>query len=136
MAVGRYGGTMIHTSDDTRDALIGMVWQLAYRGTRRGKLILYTGGLSALEYAFDVLGYSDPYYVDEEDNACEVVGCHKWATAGDNWGDLYLRVCSKHLYNSRAGKPRPAIKAWALKREAQRDPITRTLPLPMEMEAG
>ena len=128
------GAMMVTVDNDSiREALEGMVWQFAYRGTRRNKLILYTGGLSALEEAFDVLDWDDPHYVEEEGQACEVVGCHKWSTAGEIWGDLYLWVCSDHLHDSMAGEPRPPIKDWALRREAGRDPITHRLPVPMEM---
>lgn len=119
-------------TDAMREACEGMAWQFAYRGTRRGKLIVYTGGLSALEDAFAALGWDDPHFVDEEDNACEISGCDEWATAGQIWGGLYLRVCSDHLHAARGGRPRPLVKDWALKREAQRDPVTHILPV----EAG
>ena len=49
------------------DALDDMVGQFAYRRLRRrGKwhqLVMMTGGLSALEHAFDVLGWKDPHIV-------------------------------------------------------------------------
>ena len=37
-----------------------MVWQFGYRSTYEGRENLHTGGLSALESAFDALGLSDP----------------------------------------------------------------------------
>ena len=46
-----------------REALEDMVWQFAYRGTYEGRENLHTGGLSALESAFDALGISDPITV-------------------------------------------------------------------------
>ena len=42
--------------DELKEALIDMVWQFAYTGSKG----YHTGGLSALEGAFDALGLSDP----------------------------------------------------------------------------
>lgn len=61
-----------------RDALEDMVWQFAHRGNNKRRRWLTTGGLSALEYAFDVLGWDDPHYTTE--GACEIKGCANWAT--------------------------------------------------------
>jgi len=109
------------------EALQDMVFQFGYRGTKNNKPIIWTGGLSALEYAFDVLGWDDPHYLPEEGYTCEVVGCMEEDTCGVHWGDLYLRLCSKHHMESFRDEPTPPIKQWALDREATRDPITRTL---------
>lgn len=43
-----------------RDALLDMTYQFAYEGTKGGKDVYHTGGLSALEHAFDILGWADP----------------------------------------------------------------------------
>ena len=51
---------------ELRDALESMVYQFAYRGTRDGKPIIFTGGLSALSDAFKTLGWDDPYYLNEK----------------------------------------------------------------------
>ena len=48
-----------------RSALSDMCWQFAYRGHRGNKETLWTGGLSALEHAFSVLGWDDPVLCDE-----------------------------------------------------------------------
>ena len=112
-----------------REALEEMVWQFGYRGVKNNKPMIWTGGLSALEEAFEVLGWDDPHYLpDAEGYCCEVEGCVEPDTCGLHWGDLYLRVCSKHHIDCFQGKPRPPIKQWAIDREAQRDPITRVLP--------
>jgi len=54
---------LLRQRDELREALADMVWQFAYRGTYEGRENLHTGGLSALESAFDALGLSDPITV-------------------------------------------------------------------------
>lgn len=114
-----------------RDALEDMVFQFGYRGVKNKKPIIWTGGLSALEEAFEVLGWEDPHYLPEEGYTCEVVGCMEAGTCGTHWGDskLYLRLCSKHYHQSYGKAPMPPIKQWALDREAKRNPKTGILPL-------
>jgi hypothetical protein len=78
-------------------ALLGVVWQFGYRTVYRGKRTIGTGGLSALEGAFEVLGWSDPHEVDED--GCDWPGCEEWATSGTPvpaTGD-YKRVCGAHF---------------------------------------
>lgn len=107
-----------------KDALESMVWQFGYRGVKNGKPIIWTGGLSALEEAFEVLGWEDPHYLpDAEGYCCEIKGCVEPDTCGTHWGDspLYLRLCSKHYRDSYSGKDCPEVKEWAIKREATRD---------------
>jgi len=55
----------VRQRDELREALIDMVWQFAYEGTKNGKGVMYTGGLSALEGAFSALGLSDPITVED-----------------------------------------------------------------------
>jgi hypothetical protein len=50
---------------ELRDALEDMVDQFAYRWEQDGKTTFTTGGLSALENAFMVLGLDDPHTIDE-----------------------------------------------------------------------
>lgn len=104
-----------------RDALEDMVMQFGHRGVKGGKPIIWTGGLSALEYAFVVLGWEDPKYLPEEGYTCEVFGCMEEDTSGLRWGDLYLRLCSKHGHDCFLEKERPPIKQYAVDREATRD---------------
>ena len=54
---------LLQQRDELREALADMVSQFAYRGTYEGRENLHTGGLSALESAFDALGISDPITV-------------------------------------------------------------------------
>jgi hypothetical protein len=114
---------------DYKEALEDMVWQFGYRGVKDNKPVIHTGGLSALEGAFEALGWEDPHYLPEEGYTCEVVGCMEPDTCGTHWGKLYLRLCYEHYLQSEMGKPMPAIKQWALDREAKRDPHTRILRL-------
>ena len=51
---------VIQQRDELREALVEMIWQFGYRGTYEGRGNLHSGGLSALESAFDALGISDP----------------------------------------------------------------------------
>ena len=110
-----------------KEALEEMVWQFGYRSVHNGKPAIHTGGLSALESAFDTLGWDDPHYLPEEGCTCEVVGCMEADTCGVHWGELYLRLCSEH--GRQTNQERPPIKQWALDREATRDPVTRCLPI-------
>jgi hypothetical protein len=47
-------------TSEQRDALLSMINQFAYRGTKDGVNVIHTGGLSALEDAFSAIGLSDP----------------------------------------------------------------------------
>jgi hypothetical protein len=55
-----------------------------------------TGGLSALERAFEVLGWEDPH--PYPDHKCEIENCNKQATCGnfDFMKGKYLRTCHLH----------------------------------------
>lgn len=112
-----------------KEALRDMVFQFGYRGVKNGLPMIWTGGLSALEGAFEVLGWQDPHYLPEEGYTCEVKGCMEADTSGTHWGDskIYLRLCPEHYRQSYSGKPMPEIKQYALDREAKRDPVTGVL---------
>ena len=113
-----------------KEALEEMVWQFGYRGTKKGQPIIWTGGLSALEGAFEALGWDDPHFLPiAEGYCCEVEGCVEQDTNGSIWGDLYLRLCSKHGKDCWDGKPRPQIRQWAIDREAKRNLVTGILEL-------
>lgn len=87
-------------TDKYKEALESMVWQFGFRGVRNGKPILHTGGLSVLEEAFEALGYSDPYYVVEDDMiTCNIKGCHNWSDVGTHWGNgkEYIRLAGIEL---------------------------------------
>jgi hypothetical protein len=115
---------------EAKEALESMIWQFAYRGIRNKKPVLYTGGLSALEEAFEALGWTNPYFLTKteiEDTCCEVIDCYESSSAGTCWGELYLRLCHTHYIDSYSGKPLPPVKTHALEREKKRNKITRIL---------
>ena len=118
-----------------REALEDMVWHFAYDGQKDGKFILWTGGLSALENAFDALGWSNPKYFEDNDSmdgvTCDVEACVGRVVAqGGMWRETgYWCLCAKHSKAYRDGKVQPKMKERAINREAKRDPITRCLPL-------
>ena len=108
-----------------------MVWQFGHRGVKDSRPIIWTGGLSALESAFEALGWEDPHYLpDEEGYCCEIEGCVEADTSGLKWGGFYLRLCREHSKDSYDGRPCPKVKQWAIDREATRDKVTGYLPFP------
>ena len=80
-------------------SLEDMVRQFAYAGSYRKKPAYITGGLSALEYAFRVLGWKEPHPCPE--NTCEWKGCNKWANCGTPYKKGYLRCCGEHFKKAR-----------------------------------
>ena len=75
-----------------KDALIGMVQQFAYWSDTAGGYT--TGGLSALEDAFSILGWSDPMPIPGA--RCQIVGCNRQATCGTPTPEGYRRLCGEH----------------------------------------
>lgn len=65
----------VRQRDELREALIDMVWQFAYVGTKDDKAVVYTGGLSALEGAFSALGLSDPITILDFEAAIKNTDC-------------------------------------------------------------
>lgn len=61
-----------------KDALEDMVGQYAHHTVVNGRRAYTTGGMSALEHAFEALGWDEPHYTD--DGECEIDGCNEWAT--------------------------------------------------------
>ena len=86
---------MTQREEELESALADMCWQFGYRGTIKGKRELNTGGLSALEGAFDTLGWDDPYY-PETSQGCSKPDCAEWATAGGPHETGYYFTCSRH----------------------------------------
>ncbi len=113
---------------DYKEALEEMVWQFGYRGVKNKLPVIHTGGLGALESAFEALGWEDPHYLpDAEGYCCEIEGCVEPDTCGTPWGGLYLRLCSKHGKDAFDNKSCPKVKQWAIAREAKRDKVTGIL---------
>jgi hypothetical protein len=113
---------------DYKEAIESLIYQFGYRGVKGGKPCIGTGGLSALEFAFSVIGWDDPHFVQEEGNTCEIDGCMEEPSSGQRWDDLYLSLCYKHSSMLRNKEERPPVKQYAIKREGTRDAITGFLP--------
>lgn len=77
-----------------RETVEDLVRQFAYPTTKDGVPALTTGGLSALEGAFAVLGWSDSHPLPLE--ACEVEGCAEWATCVGPQSGGYKGLCGRH----------------------------------------
>ena len=76
-----------------------MLYQFAYDGVKDGRPVLHTGGLSALEYAFEVLGWDDPYVIPNPiwcDAPIEP-RCPNRTTSGTPTPEGYKRFCSEHF---------------------------------------
>lgn len=113
------------TEDELREVVNDLVWQFGYRVVNKGRPSITSGGLSALEDAFDTLGWDDPHFLDEDEQkgaTCEIAGCVEFRVAGARWDGLYVGLCSSHSSAQFKGEARPpAVKAWVLVRESQRD---------------
>lgn len=73
--------------------------QFGYYCQNGGRLHITHGGLSTLEWAFDILGWENPHPVPEYE--CEIDGCHEHATCGTPTADGYKRVCGRHFCSIR-----------------------------------
>ena len=72
-----------------------VAYQFGYYCQNNGRLCITHGGLSTLEWAFDILGWKNPHPVPECE--CGFDGCHEHATCGTPTKDGYKRVCGKHF---------------------------------------
>lgn len=77
---------------EAREGLEDMVRQFAYWSESAGGY--WTGGLSALEGAFEILGWSDPQPAPEA--RCDEPGCMKQRTCGIPTEAGYRSVCGDH----------------------------------------
>ena len=80
---------------DMREFAEDVAYQFGYYSQKGGRLHITHGGLSTLEWAFDILGWENPHPVPEYE--CEVDGCHEHATCGTPTKDGYKIVCGKHF---------------------------------------
>ena len=87
---------------DMKEFAEDVVYQFGYYGQSGGRLCITHGGLSTLEWAFDILGWENPHPVPEFE--CEIDGCHEHATCGVPTADGYKRMCSKHCLGVRANE--------------------------------
>lgn len=83
---------MSQREEALREALEDMVVQFAYWSESAGGY--WTGGLSALEHAFELLGWDDPH--PAPDDRCDEPGCMKQTSMGYKTESGYRRTCGKH----------------------------------------
>lgn len=81
--------------EEVREFARDVAYQFGYYCQNNGRLCITHGGLSTLEWAFDILGWENPHPVPECE--CEFDGCHEHATCGTPTKDGYKRVCGKHF---------------------------------------
>jgi hypothetical protein len=89
------GAEMIGLEETAEEVIEDLLFQFAYRGVKDGRLVLTTGGLSALEGGFAWLGWDDPKPIPEFE--CQAEGCHKDATTGRPTPEGYKRLCFEHF---------------------------------------
>jgi hypothetical protein len=90
-----HGGTVDAVEwDDMRAFAEDVACQFCYYCQNGGRLHITHGGLSTLEWAFDILEWENPHPVPEFE--CEIEGCHEHATCGTPTKDGYKRMCSTH----------------------------------------
>ena len=85
--------------DEMREFASDVAYQFGYYCHNKGRLHITHGGLSTLEWAFDILGWENPHPVPECE--CEIDGCHEHATCGANTADGYKWMCGKHCRERR-----------------------------------
>ena len=82
---------------DMRAFAEDVAYQFGYYCHNGGRLHITHGGLSTLEWAFNILGWENPHPVPECE--CEIEGCHEHATCGTPTTDGYKRMCGMHYRN-------------------------------------
>ena len=87
-------GVTAASEHDLREMVEDLVRQFAHQTVKDGVPHYSTGGLSALEGAFQVLGWSDPQPAPE--GGCEAEGCTQWATCGTPTPEGYKRLYYAH----------------------------------------
>ena len=102
-----------------QEAIESLIWQFGFRVIVGDKPAITTGGLSALEEAFEALGWDNPHYVGAS-MECDVEGCHQWRSPQIHWDGVYVLICAEHFIDYCQKKPLPHLKQTAIDREASR----------------
>lgn len=117
--------------EETKEALgaiEALIWQFGVRGVVDNQPVIHTGGYSALEQAFEALGWDDPRVIEEANGVtCDVEGCFEAiGGSGVSWEATgYWHCCYEHIGWAIMGGPQPPMKVRAVEREASRDKETR-----------
>ena len=82
------------TPEEIMDYVGDVAIQFGYKVKYNGRAYISTGGLSTLEWTFDILGWDEPHSYPEGE--CQWEGCHEFATCGTPTKNGYMLVCSKH----------------------------------------
>lgn len=100
------------TEDTMREALVGMVEQFGYWSDTVGGY--WTGGLSALEFAFDALGWDDPHPYPSV--RCDEPGCMGQRSMGTPTMAGYRHTCSEHGFRLTplSGEQQIAWRGWSV----------------------
>lgn len=77
---------------ELRDALVDMCIQFGCWRDSYGGLV--TGGSSALEHAFDALGWEEPQIIKKMQ--CDEPGCKKQSMCGTMTVNGYRHTCTEH----------------------------------------
>ena len=87
-------------SDELREALEDMVYQFGYEAVKDGQPAMTAGGLSALEDAFEALGWDDPYIIPDPVwcDAPVTPRCPNRTTSGTPTANGYKLFCREHFY--------------------------------------
>ncbi len=85
--------------DDMREFAEEVAYQFGYYCQHEGRLHITHGGLSVLEWAFEILEWDHLHPVPECE--CEIDGCHEHATCGAPTSDGYKRMCGRHYRERR-----------------------------------
>ena len=86
---------LVEVRDTLKEFAEDVARQFGYHGTTPdGRPAYTTGGLSALEWAWSLLGWPDPKPAPECE--CQEEGCHEWANGGRPTPDGYKWLCSRH----------------------------------------
>ena len=81
-------------ADEAREIIEDLVLQFGYRSARNRQTVIGTAGLSALEWAFQFLGWKDPHPIPWA--GCQAKGCYQPATCGTPTPDGYKSLCGNH----------------------------------------
>lgn len=87
--------------DDNKAFAEDVAHQFGYHSQYNGRLALTHGGLSTLEWAFDILEWENPH--PDPENECQWEGCHHYASCGTPANGGYLRLCGYHFSVLRNG---------------------------------
>ncbi len=79
-------------SVESKEIIEDLLYQFAYDNDHGA---VGTGGLSALEAAFDYVGWEDPHPLEEE-LICNFGTCDRRATCGTPTDEEYQRLCYEH----------------------------------------